>query len=99
MSSFLDRKLLHQCLDLAKRRVAKVDADNSDQLSQRQEAARDRLQREREAKLHSAPQSLSTIEQAKKHSQAKPAHVSISDPELALCVTKTERLRPATTSS
>jgi hypothetical protein len=79
--SFLDRKHLQQCLDLAKRHMAKVDADNIDQLSQHQEAARYRVQREREAKLQSALQSLSTIEQAKKHSEAKAAHVSISDPD------------------
>jgi len=79
--SFVDRKHLHQCLDLAKRHIAKVDADDVDQLSQRQEAARRRVQREREAKLQSALQSLSTIEHAKKHSEAAPAHVSISDPD------------------
>jgi len=79
--SFLDRKHLQQCLDLAKRHVAQVDAENGDQLLQRQEAARDRLQREREAKLRSALQALSIIEQAKKQNETKPAHVSISDPD------------------
>lgn len=79
--SFVDRKHLQQCLDLAKRHIAKVEADDVDQLSQQQEAARYRVQREREAKLQSALQSLSTIEQAKKHSEAKPTHVSISDPD------------------
>jgi len=73
--SFLDRKHLQQYLDLAKRHVAKVDADNGDQLLQRQEAARDRLQ----TKLRSALQALSIIEQAKKQNETKPAHVSISD--------------------
>jgi len=75
--SFLDRKHLQQCLDLAKRHVAKVDADNGDQLVQRQEAARDRLQ----TKLRSALQALSIIEQAKKQNETKPAQVSISDPD------------------
>src|SRR5438552_16823808 len=75
--SFLDRKHLQQCLDLAKRHVAKVDADNGDQLIQRQEAARDRLQ----TKLRSALQALSIIEQAKKQNETKPAQVSISDPD------------------
>ena len=59
--------------------MANVDADNVDPLSQHQEAARYRVQREREARLQSAL-SLSTMEQAKKYSEAKPAHVSISDP-------------------
>ncbi len=79
--SFLDRKHLQQCLDLAKCHVAEVDADNGDQLVQRQEAARNRLQREREAKLRFALQALSIIEQAKKENETKPAHVSISDPD------------------
>src|SRR3984893_12272775 len=48
--SFLDRKHLQQSLDLAKRHIAKVEADDVDQLSQQQEAARYRVQREREAK-------------------------------------------------
>src|SRR5216684_7192470 len=79
--SFLDRKHLQQCLDLTKRHMAKVDVDNIDQLSQHREAAGYRVQREREAKLPSALQSLRTLEQAKKYSEAKPAHVSISDPD------------------
>src|SRR3989442_4911552 len=79
--SFLDRKHLQQSLDLAKCHMANVDADNVDPLSQYQEAARYRVQRERETKLQSALQSLSTLEQAKKYSEAKPAHVSISDPD------------------
>jgi len=79
--SFLDRKHLQQSLDLAKCHMANVDADNVDPLSQHQEAARYRVQRERETKLQSALQSLSTLEQAKKYSEAKPAHVSISDPD------------------
>ena len=79
--SFLDRKHLQQCLDLAKHHIARVDAENIDQLSQHQEAARCRVQRERETKLQSALQSLNTIEQLKKHSDVKPAHVSISDPD------------------
>ena len=79
--SFLERKHLQQSLDLAKRHMASVDADNVDPLSQHQEAARYRVQREREARLKSALQSLSTIEQAKKYSEAKPAQVSISDPD------------------
>src|SRR5437879_13620938 len=37
--SFLDRKHLQQSLDLAKRHMANVDADNVDPLSQHQEAA------------------------------------------------------------
>src|SRR5207245_10917536 len=68
-------------LDPAKRHMASVDADNVDPLSQHQEAAGYRVQREREAKLQSALQSLSTLEQAKKYSEAKPAQVSISDPD------------------
>lgn len=79
--SFLERKHLQQSLDLAKRHMANVDADNVDPLSQHQEAARYRVQREREARLQSALQSLSTLEQAKKYSEAKPAQVSISDPD------------------
>jgi hypothetical protein len=79
--SFLDRKHLQQSLDLAKCHMANVDADNVDALSQPQEAARYRVQRERETKLQSAPQSLSALEQAKKHNEAKPVHVSISDPD------------------
>src|SRR6266704_3714442 len=79
--SFLDRKHLQQCLDLAKCHMANVDADNVDPLSQHQEAARYRVQRERETKLQAALQSLSTLEQAKKYSGAKPVHVSISDPD------------------
>jgi hypothetical protein len=75
--SFLNRKHLQQCLDLAKRRVAKVDADNGDQLVQRQEAARNRLQREREAELWSALHTLNIIEQAKEQNET-PAHVSIN---------------------
>ena len=79
--SFLECKHLQQSLDLAKRHMANVDADNVDPLSQHQEAARYRVQRERETKLQSALQSLSTLEQAKKYSEAKPAQVSISDPD------------------
>src|SRR5437899_5004702 len=79
--SFLERKHLQQSLDLAKRHMANVDADNVDPISQHQGAARYRVQREREARLQSALQSLSTIEQAKKYSEAKPAQVSISDPD------------------
>jgi len=79
--SFLDRKHLQQCLDLAKRHIERLDAENFDPLSRRQEAARHRVQREREAKLQSALQSLNTIEQAKKPSEAKPAHASMSDPD------------------
>jgi hypothetical protein len=52
--SFLDRKHLQQSLDLAKRHMANVDADNVDPLSQHQEAARYRVQREREAREHRA---------------------------------------------
>src|SRR5438105_9447873 len=79
--SFLERKHLQQSLDLAKRHIASVDADNVDPLSQHQEAAGYRVQREREARLQSALQSLSTLEQAKKYSEAKPAQVPISDPD------------------
>src|SRR6266404_8709502 len=79
--SFLERKHLQQSLDLAKRHMASVDADKVDALSQHQEAARYRVQREREARLQSALKSLSAIEQAKKYSEAKPARVSISDPD------------------
>src|SRR6266567_7319411 len=57
--SFLDRKHLQQSLDLAKRHMANVDADNVDRLSQHQRDARYRVKREREARLHSALQSLS----------------------------------------
>src|SRR5438093_11836454 len=57
--SFLERTRLLQCLDLAKCHMANVDADNVDPLSQHQEAARYRVQRERETKLRSALQSLS----------------------------------------
>ena len=80
--SFLERKHLQQSLDLARRHKANVDADNVDPLSQHQRAARYRVKREREARLQSALQSLSTIEQAKKYSEAKPAQVSISDPDV-----------------
>jgi hypothetical protein len=53
-----------------------VDADNGDQLVQRQEAARNR-QREREAELWSALHTLNIIEQAKEQNET-PAHVSIN---------------------
>ena len=79
--SFLDRKHLQQCLDLARRHMAEVDADTTDPLSQRQEAARCRVQGEREAKLQSALKSLSIIEQTTRSSETKLAHVSVSDPE------------------
>jgi transposase len=79
--SFLDRKRLQQCLDLARQHVAEVDVDAADQMSERQEAARCRVSREREAKLQSALQSLHIIEQAKKSGETKLTHVSVSDPE------------------
>src|ERR1700693_992231 len=79
--SFLDRKRLQQCLDLARQHVAEVDADAADQMSERQEASRCRVSREREAKLQSALQSLHIIEQAKKSGETKLTHVSVSDPE------------------
>jgi transposase len=79
--SFIDPRRLQQCLDLAKRHMAKVDADSLDQVSQRQEAARCRVQREREAKLQSALRSLSVMEQAKKPSEGKAPHISLSDPD------------------
>ena len=78
--SFIDHTRLQQCLDLAKRHMAEVDAETLDQLSRRQEAAHCRVQREREAKLQSALRSLSTIERAKKDS-AKAPQVSLSDPD------------------
>ena len=79
--SFLDRKRLQQCLDLDRQHVAEVDADAADQMSERQEASRCRVSREREAKLQSALQSLHIIEQAKKSGETKLTHVSVSDPE------------------
>jgi transposase len=79
--SFIDHKRLQQCIDLAKRHMERVDADSPDQLSQRQEAARRRVQREREVRLQSALQSLGAIEQANKRSEAKAAQISLSDPD------------------
>src|SRR6202040_3439525 len=97
--SFLDRKHLQQSLDLAKRHMANVDADNVDPLSQHQGAARYRVQRERETKLQSALQSLSTFEQAKKHSEPNRPTFPYPMLTLALCVMGTGRLRRATTSN
>src|SRR5438094_4269524 len=69
--SFLDRKHLQQSLDLAKCHMANVDADNGDQLVQRQEAARNRLQRDRQAKLRFVLEALNIIEQAIKANETK----------------------------
>ncbi|MGC1294880.1 MAG: transposase [Alloacidobacterium sp.] len=79
--SFVDKNRLKQCIDLARRHMAEVDAEAIDQLSQRLEAARRRVCSEREAKLQSALRSLDTLGQPKKHSKAKAAHVSLSDPD------------------
>src|SRR5437870_165268 len=93
--SFLERKHLQQCLDLAKRHVAQVDADNGDQLVQRQEAARDRLQ----TKLRSALQALSIIEKPKSRTKPNRPRFPYQILTLALCVREMERLRRAITSS
>lgn len=78
--SFLDRKCLEECLEIAKRHMADVDA-SQEELLDRQEAARCRIQRERQAKLQSALQALEILETTKKPNRHKPAHVSLSDPD------------------
>jgi len=80
--SFADRKRLQHCLDLAKRHMAEVDACN-DELSRRERAVRQRIQRERETKLHSALHALNLLENAKPPHSSKLAHVSLSDPDAA----------------
>src|SRR5204863_4132534 len=78
--SFLDRRRLEECLGLAKRHMAAVDA-SQEELSCQQEAGRCRVEREREAKLQSALHALNILEKAKKPNEIKPAHVSLSDPD------------------
>lgn len=78
--SFLDRKRLQHCLDLARRHMAEVDA-SSDELSRREKAVRHRIQRERERKLQSALHALNILDIAKRHTGSKPPHVSLSDPD------------------
>ncbi|PYV71592.1 MAG: hypothetical protein DMG96_28460 [Acidobacteria bacterium] len=78
--SFLDRRCLEECLELAKRHMAAVDA-SQEELSRQQEAGRCRVEREREAKLQSALHALNILEKAKKPNEIKPAHVSLSDPD------------------
>lgn len=79
--SFLDRTRLQQCLAIAKRHIAQVDASGIDDLSQRQRASHCRIQRKRETRLQSALEALNLLERAKKQSERKPVHVSVSDPE------------------
>lgn len=60
--------------------MAEVDASR-EELPDRQETPRCRIQRKREAKLQFALHAVKFTKTAKKPKENKPAHVSLSDPD------------------